>query len=700
MSSRYRIGIDIGGTFTDGVRIDRASGTMLIEKSSTTPSDPSIGFMEVLNRLVAESGAAPGEIEFVVHATTTATNAVLQRAGARAGLIVTKGFGDVLEIARQVRHELYNLQTDKPVPLIAREDCMEVSERLDYRGNVVVALDETAVSEAAAILRERHVNSIAVCFLHSYRNPIHELQAQRAIRRVHPAADISLSSAIAPEIREYWRASTTAINAYVAPVVSTYLDSVERKLVGAKISAGLHLMQSNGGIMTSEVAKRQPVFLLESGPAAGVAAAAFFCELSGISNAVSFDMGGTTAKMGLILDGEPRVISEFEVGGASGSGTGLAKGGGYPVLGSVLDLVEVGAGGGSIAWIDSGGVLRVGPRSAGALPGPACYPDGGSEPTITDASLVLGRINPSFFLGGAISLRSDAARSAIQRRCADPLGMSPVETAMGVVEIANETMAQAMRLVSVARGYDPREFALVAFGGAGPLHANALAAELGIPRVIVPPSPGVASALGMLASDIRHDFRITQIQLLSRLDLAATNQLIDGFARAARDLLTSEAIEYRNTELSAYLDMRYVGQSWKIRIPTDTMQIASGDLVRLKVAFDEQHELTYGYSVESEPVEVVNIGLAAIGRISKPSLRSVPRGTPNPIAAVKGEREVYFREFGAYVTASVLDRYRLEVRNRVVGPAVVEERDSTLIVHPGFEAEVGEFGVISIRPAD
>ena len=380
--------------------IDEDTGALTIDKVSTTPADLSEGVDASFERLKDRARFQPDELRYLIHASTVASNALLQRTGARAGLLVTAGFRDILEIARQIRYELYNLQTEKPRPLIPRELCVEVPERLDHRGEVLVPLDEQALVRAVETLRAEKLDSIAVCFLHSYRNPAHEQRAGEIIEQICPGLPVSISSEIAPEIREYWRASTAVTNAYVAPAVSSYLDAIEQKMSARGVTTGLHIMQSSGGVMTVASAKKRPVTMLESGPAAGVIAAAFFAELTGFGDAISFDMGGTTAKVGLILDGKPRVVSEFEAGGVAGSGSGIAKGSGYPILVPVMDLVEVGAGGGSIAWIDAGGLMRVGPKSAGADPGPGCYGKGGREPTVTNANLTLGRLNADYFLGG------------------------------------------------------------------------------------------------------------------------------------------------------------------------------------------------------------------------------------------------------------------------------------------------------------
>jgi N-methylhydantoinase A len=694
MTRSYRLGIDVGGTFTDGVLIDEASGAITVDKVPTTPAHISEGFIALVERLAERSAVDLGELSYIIHATTTATNAVIEGRGARAGLLVTEGFRDVLEIGRQVRHELYNLQTEKPRPLIPRQRCLEIRERLDYRGRTLVELDEESVAGAVEQLHADGVESIAVCFLHSYQNAAHEQRAAAIIRGLYPEIAVSVSSDIAPEIREYWRASTAVINAYIAPVIRRYLESLQTRLVDMGVRSRLHIMQSNGGIMTSETAMERPVYMVESGPAAGVAAAAYFSKLMDLNNVVSFDMGGTTAKAGLILDGEPQIRSEFEVGAGPWSGAGLTKASGYPILGSVMDLVEVGAGGGSIAWIDPGGLLRVGPQSAGADPGPACYQKGGTQPTVTDANLVLGRINPDFFLGGEMRLSVESATAAIETHAARPLGISVEQAAMGIVDIADVMMLRAMRLVSVQRGYDPREFSLVAFGGAGPLHADRLATDLGIPLVMIPPDPGVTSALGMVVSHLRRDYRATRIQLLDSPDLDAINEDYRRFEHDATADLTEDRIPLHQIKLDRYMDVRYVGQSWKLRITVPAGELTPQHLPNLRISFEEKHEQSYGYSVPDEAVEIVNLGVLASGMIPPPALRELPRGDRSPGAAQKAVREVYFGEIPGWVSCPIFDRQKLLVGNVMEGPCVIEERESTILVHPHHQAEVVRHGAL------
>jgi N-methylhydantoinase A len=692
-----RVGIDIGGTFTDAVLVDEHTGKVAIHKVPTTPLDPSEGFLDALTGIVERAGTTPADVDALIHATTVATNALLERRGARAGLLITAGFRDVLEIARQVRHDLYDLQTTKPVPLIPRERCLEIPERLDHAGAVVTALDEAAVIAAVDRLRDERVEAIAICFLHAYRNAAHEARAAEIVRERWPELPVSVSSEVAPEIREYWRASTTATNAYVAPIVTRYLAAVEQRLTAAGVEAPMHVVQSSGGVMTIETAKATPVAMLESGPASGVAAAAFHARLLGYPDAISFDMGGTTAKAGLIRGGEPSVLPEFEAGGHAGTGVGVARGSGYPILGAVTDLVEVSAGGGSIAWVDDGGLMRVGPRSAGAEPGPACYGRGGTQPTVTDANLVLGRLDPDAFLGGRMTLDREAAEAAIHVHCAEPLGLSVVEAAVGIVQIADAVMVESLRLVSVQRGLDPRDFLLVAFGGAGPLHANRLASELGIERILVPPAPGVASALGMLVSDLRRDERVTRLEPLTsadpdaleatlrRLEVAAAAGLErDGFAESARDL-------------RRFAELRYAGQSFRLEVPLPTTTLDAAALAAAATAFHSEHERRYGYCVPAEVVELVTLGLRAVGRISTPRLPEVESGGRSPHAALRGERPVYLEERDGFVACAVYDRYALQEGNEVTGPAVIGELDSSTVVGAGHRATVVRHGSLMIE---
>ena len=667
-----RLAIDIGGTFTDATLIDEETGEVSIAKVLTTPSDPSEGFMQAAERALAAGSVDAGEVTFVVHATTVATNAIIEGKIARSGFVTTEGFRDLLEIARQVRPTLYDTQFEKAAPLVPRDRAVAVAERLGPKGEVLRPLEDDSVRDAAAILRREGVESVAVCLLHAYVNDVHEQRVGEILAEELPGIPVSLSSDVAPEFREYLRASTTVINAVIRPVVERYLQRIESRLADAGVEAKLLVMQSSGGIFGSDAAAVRPVFMVESGPAAGVIASAYLGETLGRPDILSFDMGGTTAKVGLIQDGRPSVTKDYNVGGHAGAGIGGMSLSGYPVRTPVVDLVEIGAGGGSIAWVDSGGLLRVGPRSAGADPGPVCYRRGGVEPTVTDANVVLGRLNPTYFLGGEIGLDVEGAARAIEERCAKPLGLSVTEAANGIVEIANAAMVNALHLISVQRGYDPRDFVLVGFGGAGPVHANALARDAEMPTLLIPRSPGIFSATGLLTTDLKRDTATTIMRRLDELDhdeVATTFASLEATGRAEleREGLAADAIEFLRQ-----IDLRYVGQSYELTIP-------AGD--GLLERFHAEHDRTYGFNAPAEPIEVVSLRLTSIGRIAKPPPRRLEGGTP---PEPKERRPVYFAEAGDYVDCPIHDRYGLPAGTSFAGPAVVEEFDSTTVVHPGF----------------
>jgi N-methylhydantoinase A len=671
-----RVAVDIGGTFTDATLMDEESGAVSIAKVLTTPADPAEGFMRAFERALGDHRAE--QVSFVVHATTVATNAIIEGKIARSGFVTTDGFRDLLEIARQVRPTLYDTRFEKPPPLVPRDRAVVVSERLGPAGEVLLPLDDDSVREAAGVLRREQVESVAVCLLHSYVNPEHERRVGAILAEELPGVPVSLSAEVAPEFREYLRASTTVINAAVRPVVERYLEGIETRLAEAGVRAKLLVMQSSGGVFGSDAAAARPVFMVESGPAAGVIASAHLGETLGRPDLLSFDMGGTTAKVGLIQDGQPSVTKDYSVGGQAGAGIGGLSLTGYPVRTPVVDLVEIGAGGGSIAWVDSGGLLRVGPQSAGADPGPVCYGRGGTEPTVTDANVVLGRLNPAYFLGGDMRLDVEGARAAIEERCAKPLGLGVTEAAYGIVEIANAAMVNALNLISVKRGYDPRDFVLVAFGGAGPVHANALARDAEMPTVLVPPSPGLFSATGLLATDLKRDAATTIMRRLDEVDPAEVESVFAELERAGAEELEREGLAGDRVEFVRQIDVRYAGQSYELTIP------AGDDLLG---RFHAEHERTYGFAAPGEPVELVSLRLTSVGRIAKPPLRRLePGDAPEP----KERRDVYFAEASGYVDCPIYDRYALPAGGRVAGPAVVEEFDSTTVVHPGFAVRVDE----------
>ncbi len=686
----YRLGIDIGGTFTDAALVDEA-GAVKIVKVPSTPGDPARGFMAAVERALHPD--ATGEaIRLLVHATTVATNALIEGKTARLGMITTRGFRDILEIGRQIRSRLYDVHLTKRRPLVSRRWSFGVPERLDANGRVLEPLDEEAVRQAARQLKQEGVEVVVCCLLHSYINPTHEHRVAAIVREEYPEAFLSVSADVCPEFREYLRASTSAVNGAIMPLVSNYLSALESQVQSRGITAPFYVMQSSGGVMSVPAAKEKPVYMVESGPAAGVIAAGAFAQPHDYQQVISFDMGGTTAKVGLIQDGQPRLSTEFEVGGQAITPMGEGRASGYPVRTPVIDLVEVGAGGGSEAWIDGGGALRVGPQSAGASPGPACYGQGGTTPTITDANLVLGRLNPAFFLGGEIALAIDASRQAILSQCATPLGLDLLQAAHGIIEIANAHMIGAMRLISVQRGYDPRDFVLVAFGGAGPLHANAVARELDIPTVLVPPSPGIASALGMLMTDIKHEFVATRRERLSDLEPDELESLFADFVEQGAALLEREGVPTPSQRMLRSVDLRYRGQSHELPISVSSGSLTREHLTRLRTHFDEAHERAYGYAAPEDDIEVVNVRLTALGVSPKPELKARPEGTGDVTGAVKGHRLVWFSETDDFIDCSILDRLRLSSGDLVTGPAVIEELDSTTLIHPDYQARVDRYG--------
>jgi len=689
-----RVAIDIGGTFTDATLIDESSGAVSIAKVLSTPADPSEGFMRALERALVEGGVEARATNFVVHATTVATNAIIEGRIARSGFVTTDGFRDLLEIARQVRPSLYDTRFEKPPPLVPRDRAVVVRERLGPDGGVLVPLEDDSVRAAAAVLREQEVESVAVCLLHAYVNAEHEQRVGAILAEELPGVPISLSSEVAPEFREYLRASTTVINAVIRPIVGRYLERLESRLEEAGVRGKLLVMQSSGGIFSSEAAARRPVFMVESGPAAGVIASAHLGTTVGRRDVLSFDMGGTTAKVGLIQDGRPTVTKDYTVGGHAGAGVGGMSLSGYPVRTPVVDLVEIGAGGGSIAWVDSGGLLRVGPQSAGADPGPVCYGRGGEQPTVTDANVVLGRLNPAYFLGGELELDVEGARRAIEERCAGPLGLTTTEAANGIVEIANAAMVNALHLISVQRGYDPRDFLLVAFGGAGPLHANALAREAQMPALLVPPSPGIFSATGLLTTDLKRDAATTLLRRLEELDPAEVDRGFRELEEAGAAELAGEGLAAGAISSLRQLDLRYVGQSYELTldVPTPFDGAAAAELAG---RFHAEHDRTYGFGAPGEPIELVSLRVTTLGTIAKPPPRRLPdaAGAPEP----RSRRPVFFAEAGDYVDCPVHDRYGLGAGARFAGPAVVEEFDSTVVVHPGYAVSVDAAGNLLIE---
>lgn len=692
--SGFNVAIDIGGTFTDVVLADADTAQRWTAKVLSTPRDPAEGFFRALEVVMAEAGVGIEACRSVFHATTVATNAVITRTGGPAALIATEGFRDVLEIARQIRHDLYDLRTTKPAPLVPRIWALEVRERMRFDGSVEVPLDEDSVRVVADRLAGSGIRSVAVCLLHSYVNPAHERRVAEILSEALPDVTVSLSSVIAPEIREYPRASTTVANAYVGPVIRDYLAAIEAGLRQRGADAGLWFMKSNGGLATAATALERPVEIIESGPAAGLAAATRYAGLVGSVDVVTLDMGGTTAKVGMIEGGEARQIATWELGSGSGSGSAVAHASGLPILGSVVDLVEIGAGGGSLAWIDAGGILRVGPRSAGADPGPACYGRGGTEPTVTDANVVLGRIGATTLAGGRLALDAAAAERAVGV-LAERLGVTTVETAVAIVDVADSAMVQAIRLMTVRRGLDPAGFDLMAFGGAGPLHACRQAAELGFRSVIIPPDAGVLSAFGLLASAPRVDHRVAFRRRLDALEPDEADATLGRLEREAIDRLPPQV---RDGELrrDRGADVRYVGQSWDLRVPVAAGRFDAAAAARLRDDFHVLHERTYGYASRDAPVETVHIAITVSA--PRPVLAEAAEagGAPATDARPAAHRSAFVDGEVGVASVPVHDWPELHLGGRLAGPALIDGPDSTAYIAPGFTCRVGPFGVLHV----
>ena len=694
----WRVGIDIGGTFTDGVLWSTTTGVRLTAKVLSTPEDLSRGFMQALDQLFRKNGGGVPDVEYVAHGTTAATNAVLEGKLASVVLVTTKGFRDVLEIARQVRSDPYDVFAQKPKALVPRDRCLEVDERTTAEGTVLRPLELEHVSELAARIQLAGVQAVAVCLLHSYANPDHEEQLGAALEALLPEVPITISSTLAPEFREYPRACTTVINAGLMPTMHEYLGHVESRLQALGVPGQRRVMQSNGGLISFDQARREPVKILESGPAAGLIGAAKISHAVDRPMLISFDMGGTTAKLGLVRDGAAEMVPDLEVGVENRTRSWFTGASGYPLLTPSVDLVEIGAGGGSIAWVDAGGKLRVGPVSAGAAPGPACYGLGGKDATVTDANVVLGRMNPSGLLGGDLVIDAKAAWEAVGA-IARQIGCDTSEAALGILDIAAAAMARAARTISVERGYDPRHFTLAAFGGAGPLHAAQLAEELGVSEIIVQPEPGIASAIGLLVTDLRRELSKTWLRSWANASASELEEVLAALERSARIAFESEMEHIVELRLHRTLEMRYVGQSYQLVVPLADGPMTDEHLHSAAEEFHRIHEARYGHAEPLEPIEVVNVRLSAIGvlrdALAEPSTADAPSGGEAfPIS----KRLVTFAR-DAVLETPVFDRADLSSGSGIVGPAVIEEDDSTTLIPPGWVAVVHTHGnLVLSRP--
>ena len=676
-----RIGVDTGGTFTDSVLWDEEKGLVASAKVSSNKADPASAVVASVDKL---DGSAGTDVRYLIHGTTVATNATLERSGPRIGMICTSGFRDVLEIARLTRspEQIYDLRAALPAPLIQRRDRREIIERIDHHGDVVTPIDESSVIEAARVLRRRGITSVAVCLLHAYANSAHERMVRDILSRELPEAAISLSSEVLPEFREYERSSTTALNAYLAPIVSGYLRRLQDAITGWNEHTRLWVMQSSGGVASAARAAQLPVTLLLSGPSGGVVAGRHLIDQAGLDNGITIDMGGTSFDVCLLPAKDIPMTHERHVMD-------------MPVKVPSVDILTIGAGGGSIGWVDGAGQFCVGPQSAGANPGPACYRRGGEEPTVTDANLVLGVLGSTQRLGGEVALDIDLAHRACER-LGRKLGIGAIDVAWGIRRIVNAAMAGATRAVSVGRGHDPRDFSLIAFGGAGPMHAVDIAAELEIPTVLVPAVPGCLSAFGLVVSDVTHDYVVTHLSPVNdRLEATLGRQFAELTAGAHAEL-AAEGIEDKRRDLFRALDMRYVGEQFSVSVPIKGE--GAGWLAATTTDFHALHERLYGFSVPDEPVEVVNVRLRAIGRLHHGdpggAARSpVPSRRADPVATRTvgfGPGKDDWREVAVYARETLLPG------TRFAGPAIVEQSDSTLLVPPGRGVRADAFGNLLI----
>jgi N-methylhydantoinase A len=680
----FRVGADIGGTFTDITFLENGE-RIHVMKCPSTPDDYSRGIVEGIGVLLERLSVAPGDITEVVHATTVATNAILEGKGARTSLLTTEGFGDVVEIGRLRMPELYNLNYEKPKPLVPRRRRYEIPERLAADGSIVRNLDEVAVGEAARAIVASGSGAVAISYLHAYANPEHERRTRDLLKAaLGPDIFVSCSSEVLPEIREYERTSTVVVNAYLGPVVASYLRSLQEQLRSAGINAPLQIMQSSGGVMAASAAAEKPACIIESGPSAGVIASARIGAASGYHDLITIDMGGTTAKAAIIEEGQPARTTEYEVGAGINLSSRLIKGGGHAVKLPFVDVSEIGAGGGSIVRVDAGGLIQVGPDSAGAVPGPACYGMGGTHPTLTDALVVLGYVNPRAIAGGTVALDADLARRALEEQVCGPTGLDLRSAAHGAFAIAAATMMRAVKAVSTYRGRDPRDFTLFAFGGNGPVIATEIARLLEMRRVVIPPHPGVFSALGLLFSTTEQELLQTFFSPLEEVLSADLDRPFSALEAKVRTALVAEGYAASDIFTDRLADLRYAGQAYELTVPVKTTSEELPDVQALGAAFHAEHARTYGHASESDTIELVN--LRVIGRVLSQDERVYhPSTAQHATSQPATERRVWFGPEHGSLIVPVIGRGNL-ADGPIVGPLIVEEYDATCVVPPGWGA--------------
>jgi len=696
--SSYRVGVDIGGTFTDIVFMD-AGGRIHTKKISSSVDNYARSIADGLAELFSAHGLSGEDVAEIRHGTTVASNAILERKGARTGLITSKGFRDVLEIRTLRMPRLYDIAWSKPPALVERYLRRVVDERIDGRGNVERALDPRDAEAAVRALLDEGVEAIAVCLINSFANPAHEYLVKAAIEKLAPDLPHCISYEVLPEIKEYERTSTTVVNTYVMPIVGRYLAQLRRDLDRTGLAAPLYIMQSNGGLMSDGAAQRMPCHIIESGPAAGVIGAQALARRMGVADIVSFDMGGTTAKASLVERGEVTRTQEYQVGAGIMIGSRLMTGGGYALKVPAIDLAEVGAGGGSLVWMDRGGALQIGPESAGAQPGPLCYGKGGTEPTVTDANLILGYLNPEYLVGGELTLDKARAESVFKAKVADPLGLSLERAAHGAHLVAAANMIRAIKAVSTERGRDVRDYALFAFGGNGPMFAGVMARQLGMRHIIIPPSPGLFSAFGLLYADVEHHHSRTFRRLTREADLDELNAAWDTMAREALERLAGEGFTAEHARLRRAAAMHYQGQIYELNVPVPEGRLDRAALTALDAAFGDEHERSYGHKAgPEEPVEIVSIQVVAQGIREEAQVPDTIQSSRGEHQARPAAREAYIGPAIGWVTTPVLRRGDIDAG--IDGPAIVEEYDATCVVPPHAKARVDDYGNILIELAD
>ncbi|KIL74813.1 hydantoinase/oxoprolinase family protein [Bacillus badius] len=675
-----RVATDIGGTFTDLVYVDE-NGFIGVAKSNTTPPNFEKGVLDVIEK----AGVKSEQLSMFIHGTTVIINALTERKGAKMGLITTEGFRDVLEIARGNRPDLFNVRYKKPEPFVERHLRLEVGERLNYKGEIILPLNREEIEECVKYFKKEGVEAIAVSYIHSYVNPTHEIETVKIIKEVWPEVFVTASSDITKEWREYERTNTAVLNAYVQPAATTYIDKLDKKLREQTEIDQRYIMQSNGGTTRFNSAKTAPINMVESGPVAGIFGAAVLGELIGEKNIIAFDIGGTTAKCSLIENGEVKVSTDYYIERDS-------RNAGYPIKAPVVDIVEIGNGGGSIAWIDDAGSLKVGPQSAGAVPGPVAYGLGGTEPTTTDANLLTGRLSPKNF---DYDVDMNNVKEAIQKKIGDQFGISAEEAALGIIRIANSNMLNALKLISIRKGHNPQNFTLLAFGGGGSMHAPALALELGVKKIIVPIASPVFSAWGMLMTDLRHDYIQTYIKRMNELSLAEMDAQWEEIEKHALTYYKDEGMTDGAVEFHRFADMRYLGQEHTVKVPVPNGKWTEEDKQAIIEKFHDLHEKNYTFKLVDSPTEIVNLHVTAFGKVPKPIIGKITR--EGSVEEAKKEiRDVYFEQKG-WISTSVYDRDKLPPNEVVHGPAVVEEKAAATVIYEGQQLYLDEFGNIIIE---